>query len=143
MNDDMVVILQKRIFGRAALVTIGTFVFNTLGVWLSLYSILWWYDMPLHFFGGLFIGLLSISLLLRFKSFITFSLLRSTLVIVGLVFVFGVSWELYEVIFDIIAGRPQVLLDSFSDICFDLAGGLQAMLIYFRHKRIVLSNNLA
>lgn len=143
MENPVAESLRKRIFTRAALATLGTFALNSLGIWLSLYSIFWWYDMPMHFFGGLFTGLLVIVVFLRRQSFFEYSILKTSFIVLAAVLVIGVAWELYEHLFDIVAGRNQIILDSISDIFFDLAGGLQAVFVYLRHKKILFSKILA
>lgn len=129
--------LRKRIFKRAALATFGTFVLNTLGVWLSIYSIVWWYDMPMHFFGGLFTGLLIIAFLLRYPKFQNLSFIQASVIILALVLFIGLLWEGYELAIAVMVGNRHIILDSLSDIFFDLAGAVQALFIYFRHLRLV------
>ncbi len=138
MNETGFKLLKKRIFLRAALATIGTFVFNTIGVWLGLYSIIWWYDMPLHFFGGLFTGLLVINFLLNYKKFVFYSTLKTLFAVLLFVLIIGLLWEGYEIFFETLIDRRHIFIDSLSDIFFDLAGGLEACLIYFRHKKEIL-----
>ena len=140
MDNDRLKNLRTRLFNRAALAAIGTFVFNSLGVWVSLYGILWWYDMPMHFFGGVFTGLLVIHFLLgqkRIKYLPNNKIIFISLVIVLCI---GLLWEGYEIFFDIIAGRQHIFMDSLSDIFFDMAGAVEAMFIYLRHRRIVLAS---
>jgi uncharacterized membrane protein YjdF len=132
--------LKKRIFIRAALATIGTFVLNTIGIWLSLYSVIWWYDMPLHFFGGLFTGLLVIWFLMRYSKFTKASYLETVFWVLFISFIIGFVWEFYEIFFYKIGGQNYVIMDAISDIFFDLAGAIQALFIYFRHKNLVIHN---
>ncbi len=138
MDGYVVSTLKKRVFIKAALATWGTFLLNTLGVWLSLYSIIWWYDMPMHFFGGIFVGLLVIVFFLRSRNFITANIAKSTFMVVGTVVLIGVAWELYEYVFNVSSA-----VDSLSDLFFDMAGAIQAVLIYLRQKKILTSRILA
>jgi len=117
-----------------------TFVLNTVGIWLALYSVIWWYDMPLHFFGGLFTGLLVIWFLMRYPKFIKASYLETVFWVLLISFFIGFVWEFYEVFFYRIGGQNYVIMDAISDIFFDLAGAIQALFIYFRHKNLVLHN---
>ncbi len=143
MDSNTANLLRKRIFLRAGLATVGTFVLNTIGVWLSVYSILWWYDMPMHYFGGLFTALLVISFLLRYEFFQKMSLVKVSVITIVSTFIIGLVWEGYEVIFAIIAGNTHLVLDSISDLFFDMAGSVQAIFIYHRHLKILLNKNLA
>ncbi len=134
--------LRRRIFIRGALATIGTSILNAVGSWLSLYSIFWWYDMPMHFFGGLFTALLIISFFLRYSWFKTISLLKTSILVLTITLLIGILWEGYEIIFAVINNNRHILLDSISDILFDIAGGIQAIFIYVRHIKIVNKNTL-
>lgn len=139
MNPVQLKALRKRIFTRAGLSAFGTFILNTLGVWLSLYSLLWWYDIPMHFFGGLFTTLLIISFLLRFKKVINFPNYKFAIIVLVLIFIFGFVWEVYEfTVITMIFKRENIPMDSLSDLFFDVAGGIEALFIYMRHRRIVL-----
>lgn len=139
MNNLGLSLLKKRIFKRAALSTVGTALFNSIGIWLGLYTIMWWYDMPLHFFGGVFTGLLVIWILLHYGSFAFYSTVKTVFLILSLVLIFGFAWELYEFfIKTVIYGQKFIFTDSLSDVFFDLAGGLEACFIYFRHKKEIL-----
>lgn len=137
MDNNNLNLLQKRLFIRGALVLFGTFILNSIGVWLSLYGILWWYDMPMHFFGGLFTGLLVLSFLVKYKKTAYLPTFKIVLISLVLVFLIGFIWEGYEFIIDLIFGRWQIIMDSLSDLFFDLAGGIQAVFIYLRHKKML------
>lgn len=134
-------VVQKSIFNRAAVAVIVTFVLNTLGTWLGLYSIFFWYDMPMHFLGGLFTGLLCLSFILRIKVLNNLSFGALSLVVIVSVLCIGLAWEVYELFVAYMVGDRLILLDSMSDICFDLAGGIQALFIYDRQVRIVNRKN--
>jgi hypothetical protein len=139
MNPVQLKALQKRIFTRAGLSAFGTFILNTLGVWLSLYSLLWWYDIPMHFLGGLFTTLLIISFLLRFKKLINLPNYKFAIIVLVLIFIFGLVWEVYEfTVITMIFKKENIPMDSLSDLFFDIAGGIEALFIYMRHRRIVL-----
>lgn len=86
-------------------------------------------DTPLHFAGGLWVGLLFLALFGRFKELAPYSgfiksrllLLAFTVAIVALV---GVGWELYEFVFNNIGP----IADTMGDLSLDLIGGLTAAL---------------
>ncbi len=143
MDTNTANLLRKRIFTRAALATVGTFILNTIGVWLSVYSILWWYDMPMHYFGGLFTALLVISFLLRYSFFQKASIQKVAWIVISITLLIGLVWEGYEVIFALMAGNVHLVLDSISDLFFDMAGAVQAVFIYHRHLGILSKKSLA
>jgi len=87
--------------------------------------------MPMHFLGGFWLGLALIWLFsvkeLSFK--IIFK------IILGVFFI-GILWELFEISIDkTITQNPFNILDTISDMCFDLAGGAFSIIYFF--KRIV------
>ena len=87
--------------------------------------------MPMHFLGGFWLGLALIWLFsvkeLSFK--IIFK------IILGVFFI-GILWELFEISIDkTITQNPFNILDTISDMCFDLAGGALSIIYFF--KRIV------
>lgn len=138
MNPVQLKSLYDRIFIRTAAVVFGTFILNSIGVWLSLYSILWWYDIPMHFLGGLFTNLLIISIFLRFKKTNNISVINLVIMSLIITLLIGLLWEGYEIFWDVFAGKKHIFIDSLSDIFFDLAGGVEAVFIYLRHRKIVL-----
>jgi hypothetical protein len=91
--------------------------------------------MPMHFFGGLFIGLGLIWLLTKIYTKnpsveLSFGLIYK--IILG-VFLIGVSWEFYEILVNnAIAQNPFNALDTISDVFFDLAGGTFAIFYFFK-----------
>ena len=88
-----------------------------------------WVDIPLHFFGGLWVGLIFLALFGRFPELNSYArFLESRL----LVFIFtlamaalvGVGWEFYEFIFD----NMGSLADTIADLALDLFGATMAAL---------------
>lgn len=95
------------------------------------YSSVWYLDMPMHFLGGFWIVLVLIWLF-KFKEITFHTILK---IIIGVLFI-GILWEIFEVgVSDSITRNPFNILDTSSDIFFDIAGGLSTLL-YFS-KRIM------
>lgn len=94
------------------------------------YSLLWWFDMPMHFLGGLWLSLISIWIFpLKDLS------LKSVFKIISIVFVVGVLWEVFEIVVnESIAQNPFDKLDTISDIAFDLAGGFTGVLYFSKNS---------
>ena len=105
------------------------------------YYSVWWFDMPMHFLGGLWVGLF----FLWFFSAenmpwghisteqVTPKLIFQTIIFVLII---GVLWEWFEfAVNNQIAGEPFKLIDTISDVFFDLAGGALAVFHFF--KRIM------
>ncbi len=103
------------------------FIVNSLAVKFYWYSSVWYFDMPMHFLGGLWVGLALVYIFSpKQKNFTAF------LKILALVLFIGVGWEVFEFIFNnVIAQNSFNVLDTVSDIFFDCAGGTLAVLYYF------------
>lgn len=109
--------------------------FHALGM-LGLYG---WhpYDMPMHFFGGVAMGILALAMWDRHVKSVQLDVkhvwakrLFFTLWVVGFVAIVGVAWEWLEFGFDVVAevryawGLAQTsLADTMADLFLDLAGG--------------------
>lgn len=123
---------SKRIIKYTAFVFSFLAIVNLLSMKFYWYQAIWWFDMPMHFLGG-FAVLLVISYLFYSKLQFDFSLYRKIiLLLLGAIFV-GILWELFEYIFNnIIAGVPWDMIDTLSDIFWDTAGAVCAIL-FIRH----------
>lgn len=105
------------------LVVIGTLHLSALA--FSLYWQYPWFDVLLHFLGGLWVFLVLVWIMERFHIGYT------TLLIFFGVLMVGGLWELFE----LWAGIPReanFVLDTSIDILMDALGGLSGMLIFKR-----------
>ena len=109
------------------------------------YSSHQWFDIPMHFAGGLAIGLLALAIwevcidsIVFHKTVTSFWRTLVYLVgIVGLVTIVGVAWEVYEFLFDTWASAASMefrpaqmgLGDTMADLCLDMLGGILAFAI--------------
>ena len=122
---------RKKLLTYLAFLIFFIFAVNYAAMKFYWYFSIWYFDMPMHFLGGFWLGLALIWLFsvkeLSFK--IIFK------IILG-VFLIGIFWELFEVFVDkTIAQNSFNLLDTVSDMCFDLAGGGLSIIYFF--KRIM------
>lgn len=94
------------------------------------YSLLWWFDIPMHFLGGLWLSLIALWFLnLRDIS------IKSIFKIIIIVFVVGILWEVFEVtVKDSITKNPFDLYDTISDLSFDIAGGFSGVFYYMKNS---------
>jgi hypothetical protein len=126
---------RKRLFKILTYLIVLLFLVNYVAVRLHWYVSIWWLDMPMHFMGGIFIGLLIVWFLFPkiFKEYFPPMLsLDLVLKIVVGVLLIGVSWEFFEILVNnIFARAPFNTLDTISDIFFDLAGGTFAIFYSF------------
>lgn len=85
--------------------------------------------MPMHFAGGLFIGLLGFYLYLKNKNGKVENITRMIYFVIIFALVIAFGWEVFEYVVAVTTrGSMLHLLDSFSDICFDLAGSSVAII---------------
>lgn len=104
---------------------------NYVAVKLYWYTSIWYFDMIMHFLGGFWLGLA------LFYLFFTENISKIFIfkIILG-VLIIGAFWEGYEILVNNnFAQIPFNLLDTLSDIFFDLTGGLCAIL-YIWEKQL-------
>lgn len=112
-------LLPKILFNGASI-----FIVNVLAMKFFWYYRYFWFDMPMHFWGGYFVGLIVLYLFSCFKKLPPFG------VFIISCFLIGFGWEIFEFI---VQGLTGALLaspvDSLSDLLFDISGSLTAFLL--------------
>lgn len=102
------------------------FFLNLLALKLHWYSLIWYFDMFMHFLGGFWLGLVSLWLF-GWGSF-SRGLALKTLVFVLII---GLGWEFFEILaYNQIVKESLDILDTVSDLLFDLMGGMAALIWY-------------
>jgi hypothetical protein len=103
---------------------------NTLATKFYWYSGIWWFDMPMHYFGGALLGILAI--IYTKRSILERPILTKSdiTLLLGLVLAGAIAWEILEYLFYINGGDAFYFLDSISDLCFGLAGGTTVVLTH-------------
>ncbi len=122
--------LETRYFRSWCVLLVSIAVLHFAGLKLFLYWTIPWYDILLHFLGGLWVGVGVICILytsgyaqkkpwlIRLRPFIVF----------GIVLVVGLLWEAYEYIFKLTSSHGYVF-DTILDLIMDLLGGLVAVML--------------
>ena len=118
---------RERLFNILAGLIFSLFLVNSAAVKLYWYYSIWWFDMPMHFWGGLCAGMLVLWFLAqRALPKPSFSFFWK--IILGVLCI-GLLWEIFEFLFNnVIAGTPFDFLDTASDLLFDLLGGAAVFL---------------
>ncbi|MEK7575465.1 MAG: hypothetical protein AAB491_00015 [Patescibacteria group bacterium] len=115
--------------------------FHIISVIFSLYWLIRWIDIPLHFFGGVWLAMFSIWI---FYISGKFSLSKkpyilSFILTLGLVALGGILWEFFEFSFDFVSHKKWLaqlgLSDTISDLFFDLLGGSCAYFIFINKSK--------
>ena len=129
---------SKRFLIRLVSLIIFIFLLNFLALKFYWYSSIWYFDMIMHFLGGLWLGLISIYL---FSPTFRESFLESTFKVLLAVLFIGAGWEVFEILIDVFITKNSLnILDSTSDIFFDLAGGLSAIFYFLKCTTHVKEN---
>ena len=92
----------------------------------------------MHFMGGLWLGLVFILIFWNQK-------LDSKLILKILlgVLLIGVLWEIFEIVLNYFTVKDLFnALDTFSDLCFDLAGGAFAIFYFLKKTMFQIKNRV-
>ncbi len=90
----------------------------------DIYDTVWWYDIPMHFLGGLWLFLFGLWVVNTQYGNI---FLRHTSVksLIFFVLVIGVLWEIHEIVFGFMHfSDPGYFFDTFKDLTMDIIGAL-------------------
>lgn len=115
---------RKRIIKYLAVFFCLLWVVNVASNKFFWYQAIWWFDMPMHFAGGLAVSLLVSYVFYSFISKGLFSYRKIIFLILATVFI-GVMWEVFEYVFNnVIGGVPWDFVDTMSDIFWDTIGSI-------------------
>lgn len=136
-------------FTRALFLTLVVLFFHAIALIFNLYGLLHWFDIPMHFAGGLAMGSLGIAIWqegiheVKFKGWLKQHLewWFVPLFVVSFAALIGVGWEIFEFILDqfftgSIDGVYQTLrqpsvADTMLDLLLDLVGGASAVVLFW------------
>lgn len=92
----------------------------------------------MHFLGGFWVALVVIFLDKNLQAGLNSKIFTiASVKVLFFVLIIGIGWEIFEVLVnDVIAKNPFDLLDTGSDIFFDLVGGTLG--IFYFLKRIIM-----
>ncbi len=112
------------------------FILNSTAQTQFLYWKYWYFDMPMHFLGGVFLGFLAIYVLVFiFKKPVISKKYLFIFQVFLFVLVLSIAWELYEFFIDhTFTVRNPNYIDTLSDLFFDLAGGCVSLLFLVKNK---------
>lgn len=133
---------RKKLFKHLLYLILLIFVINFVANKFYWYSSIWYFDMIMHFLGGLFLGLGLVWFLSYKNLFLELSWKLIFKIFFGVLLI-GISWEIFEFLFNnIIAQNSFNTLDTISDIFFDLAGGVFAIIYFFKRIMIYKQNEV-
>jgi hypothetical protein len=132
--------MQKKTFPTPLfLFILAIFIFQALATYFYWYWRIRWIDKPMHFMGGLWIGLSALWFYVLSGRFAPARPIRALqVVIVGTITVLLVAilWEIFEyfVYLEIPQVTPYSMSDTLSDIAFGVLGGLAASLVFLKRQ---------
>ena len=121
---------KKRHLKHLVLLMFFIFLADLVAKYFYWYSSLWYFDMIMHFLGGLWVGMFFIYVFLTRKELPM--ALRFSLKIILLVLVVGVLWEFFEFYINVVSATTFEWRDTLSDVIFDLLGGLVSIFYFMR-----------
>ena len=135
---------RKRLVKHLVFLMFFIFIVNLSAQQFHWYFSVWYFDMFMHFLGGFWVGLAS--LYFFFSASESFGLSLESKALTGIilkillcVLFIGIGWEIFETSIDkVIVQNSFNVLDTFSDILFDLTGG--ATTVFYFLKRIMLQS---
>jgi len=114
---------KRKLFNRQALLVAFIALVNYGAIKFHWYYSLWWFDMPMHFLGGMWVAMLIVWYLADHR----FSIDSVGRAILG-AFIVGLSWEVFELLLnEQFVQNAYDLSDTLSDIFFDLSGAFTAV----------------
>lgn len=126
--------MNKKLLLYACVLVLFIWLVNTMANTFYWYSAMWWFDIPMHILGGVFLGLTAGALF--FKALLPLRLREQLVTILLFVFIFGLGWEAFEYLVQSITGGSILasISDSIKDMIMDLLGGIIAS--YFVLRRV-------
>ena len=124
--------LKEKLLKYIIILMVLMFLANELTFKFHLQYSIWWLDIPLHFFGGVWVGLFFLYVFYQ-KNY----LLKDVAGVLLCVLCIGIFWEVFEyIVFNRIGGDSFNLTDTLSDIGFDILGGFCAILYLWKKQDI-------
>ncbi len=122
---------KQKIFVLLVLLLYVIFALHLTALYFHWYWIFWWYDILLHFLGGLWLGGTALWFLkyVRNKDIFNNIFSRYVYPIIFVTFI-GIAWEVFEFSLDtFIIFQTNDIVDTISDLGMDVVGGLTASLL--------------
>ncbi len=125
--------MHKKLSIYACLLVFFIWLVNALANTFHWYSAMWWFDIPMHVMGGMFLGLAIGAVC--FKRILSLSRGEVLVTVLLFVLIVGIGWEVFEYfVQSFIKGSTQLanIMDSVKDMMMDLIGGLLASTFVLR-----------
>lgn len=122
--------MKRRIPPLLVWLLLVIFLLNGIAVAFSLYWLIWWFDMPMHFLGGVWVAGMTLWYFAASKPRVSFG--KALGVAILSVTVVGGLWEIFEFGVDrmIVVPERYDMIDTSSDMLFDILGALCAAIVF-------------
>ncbi|HAS80743.1 MAG: hypothetical protein UR25_C0003G0055 [Candidatus Nomurabacteria bacterium GW2011_GWE1_32_28] len=128
----------KKLLVRITLLIFFIFLLNYLAMKFHWYYSIWYLDMFMHFWGGVWLS----SIFIWFFKLKEINLKLVLSIILGVLLI-GIFWEIFEIIVNKTTIENSFnILDTISDLSFDLAGGLFTIFYLFKNIIHIKENKL-
>ncbi len=114
---------QKNILALGLILLLGQAGWNSFLI--SRGDVFWWYDMALHFLGGMMVAMMLLYYGERWPDYIQLpnNVFARFLFVLSFVAIIGIFWEFYEYAADyVFKAFDLTLSDTLSDLLLDLLG---------------------
>jgi type IV secretory pathway TrbL component len=125
--------VNKNLLKYACALVVFIWIINTLANKFYWYSAMWYFDIPMHIMGGIFLGLLFGAIF--FKKLLILDTRDSLVIILLSVLIVGLGWEFFEyTVQAFLKGSLQIanLPDSIKDMAMDMLGGSLASIFVLK-----------
>jgi len=128
--------LEDPLFNKALYLIIIIAILHVTAITLEFYWTIWWFDVIMHFLGGIFIGMMGILMYRHFAEVRRLFAGRSPVFVAfAAALGVGILWEVYEYFTGQTAATfLSYPLDTAKDLVMDSLGGIAAGVLVGRKK---------
>jgi len=95
-----------------------------------------WFDMPMHFAGGVWLAGTALWLWYRAENEVTIRFLKIFAICLGAAFGIGLAWELFEAGLGLMTvGHINDMADTLGDLLFDILGGTTVAIWFWQRAK--------
>ncbi|MFC1720666.1 hypothetical protein ACFL0K_00185 [Patescibacteria group bacterium] len=124
---------KRKTFALLAALLYVILTLHLLALYFYWYWMFWWYDILLHFLGGLWLGGTALWFLQYVKEK-PMSRFKQYMFPVAMVILIGLGWELFEFSLDtFVIFQTNDIIDTISDLWMDVAGSLTATIFMIKN----------
>lgn len=134
--------LKQEFFKEQAITIAIIGILHILAEKFYLYWVFWWFDILMHFLGGVWVGFLALWFLFFsgfvYKNINSPSKVKIFLMTIATVILVGALWEVFEFYAGLMLFEPNYSFDTSLDMVMDTLGGVFAFIYgrkYFKKEK--------